>query len=446
MSEVSGFRCLCDTALGWQGSLCDDDVPDCAALPCAHGTCVEGAPGTGLFSCACEEGFAGDLCATNVDDCSPNPCANGGTCVDGVASHTCTCVGGFTGPDCGAVVTDCSDDPCAHGSCSDAEGISYACACEEGWGGDNCDANLDDCKPNPCKNGGTCVDGLAAFTCDCSTAVGWTGPTCDAWIDRCIAAPCQNGGTCEVTGPGTYACDCTAEFGGKDCAYPRTTTCVATYLLTLGNGSDDAYGWTGTNIRVRDTFLGLGDGTYGVGPGALTLRMASDTGPEPGPGPVAILYYELIQGVSQTVSGTTITTDVTAASPAFGQTGNTLPLAAGTLTLGTRPRIAWGSCTYPDGYDDTVTSFTSDVVGTGPGCLQPYHSVGNVTCTGSFCSAGGLDEGDNPQDSEWEQALNALVFNATMTTFRMEFTQVPNKTASRSYVAWEGVRTSLVCE
>ena len=37
---------------------------------------------------------------SDIDDCAGNPCQNGGTCSDGVDSHTCTCITGYTGSTC----------------------------------------------------------------------------------------------------------------------------------------------------------------------------------------------------------------------------------------------------------------------------------------------------------------------------------------------------------
>eukprot|EP00670_Eutreptiella_braarudii_P006058 CAMPEP_0174286670 /NCGR_PEP_ID=MMETSP0809-20121228/12749_1 /TAXON_ID=73025 ORGANISM="Eutreptiella gymnastica-like, Strain CCMP1594" /NCGR_SAMPLE_ID=MMETSP0809 /ASSEMBLY_ACC=CAM_ASM_000658 /LENGTH=252 /DNA_ID=CAMNT_0015382833 /DNA_START=19 /DNA_END=774 /DNA_ORIENTATION=- len=36
----------------------------------------------------------------DVDDCSPDPCQNGGTCTDGVNSHTCACPARYSGNNC----------------------------------------------------------------------------------------------------------------------------------------------------------------------------------------------------------------------------------------------------------------------------------------------------------------------------------------------------------
>ena len=40
------------------------------------------------------------IISADTDDCATNPCENGGTCVDGVNSHTCTCVEGYEGSNC----------------------------------------------------------------------------------------------------------------------------------------------------------------------------------------------------------------------------------------------------------------------------------------------------------------------------------------------------------
>ena len=36
----------------------------------------------------------------DTDDCSGDPCQNGGTCSDGVNSHSCSCVPGYEGANC----------------------------------------------------------------------------------------------------------------------------------------------------------------------------------------------------------------------------------------------------------------------------------------------------------------------------------------------------------
>ena len=84
--------------------------------------------------------------------------------------------------------------------------------------------------------------------------------------------------------------------------------------------------------------------------------------------------------------------------------------------------------------------------GTGVGCLAPYMSLGNVHCNGNLCAAGGLNEGDNPQDDEWEQSLETITFDATMESFSMPFMLTPNRAASRTHLSWEGTRTGMSCQ
>lgn len=45
---------------GFTGDLCEEDINDCAADPCIHGTCIDGVAG---FTCInCEPGYQGRLC------------------------------------------------------------------------------------------------------------------------------------------------------------------------------------------------------------------------------------------------------------------------------------------------------------------------------------------------------------------------------------------------
>lgn len=46
---------------------------------------------------------------------------------------------------------------------------------------------IDECESSPCVNGATCMDALAAYTCECTE--GWTGAICDeVWVlpDQCL--------------------------------------------------------------------------------------------------------------------------------------------------------------------------------------------------------------------------------------------------------------------
>ena len=69
--------------MGYQGHLCQDDIPECDTQPCLNnGTCIE-LPGS--FSCSCQPGYQGRTCQTDVDECLDNPCGGQGNCVNTVS-------------------------------------------------------------------------------------------------------------------------------------------------------------------------------------------------------------------------------------------------------------------------------------------------------------------------------------------------------------------------
>ena len=232
---------------------------------------------------------------------------------------------------------------------------------------------------------------------------------------------------------------------------PPTTHCVLTYDLLKGN-ANEGDNYKDCNMRILDTALNMGTGTRAVGPGTLVLRVPTDGAQGIATGQAEVLYYELPQQFQFKVTlGPTVTTDVTAFA---GTADNTEALALGTLSFdGASPTINWDPCTYPEGYNNNEHTFTPDVAqqATGDGCLAPYRSVGVVNCNKPWlalagCSAGNLNNGDNPQDETWKQRLETLVFNDDMSTFQMSLMLVPNETPSRTYLSWGGVLVDTVCE
>ena len=71
-----------------------DDV--CATNECRNGAACRDV--WNLYVCDCAVGFNGSRCENNVDDCVENGCMNGATCVDGIANYTCACDAGYEGP------------------------------------------------------------------------------------------------------------------------------------------------------------------------------------------------------------------------------------------------------------------------------------------------------------------------------------------------------------
>ena len=163
-----------------------------------------------------------------LDPCENNGCLNGSTCVadeEEEKGYQCVCPvtvkgeiisnTGWDGEFCDNNIDECASNACVNGSCVD--GIAaYTCVCNAGWDGEFCDNNIDDCASNECMYG-SCVDGIAAYTCSCDT--GYEGEFCDVYIDPdCASAECVYGSCVDVTAyDGIYACACDAGYVGAFC-------------------------------------------------------------------------------------------------------------------------------------------------------------------------------------------------------------------------------------
>jgi hypothetical protein len=202
-----------------------------------------------------------------------------------------------------------------------------------------------------------------------------------------------------------------------------------------GGGGNDAgactswivtYDVTGV-LTITDTTLGLGDGSHNIGPGSLKIRFPDANGQPATSGKVELLEYTMTEKFSVTTTGTTVATDVTCSAA-----NNACGAATGTVGSGA---ITWDACAYPSATQNWAPGDTTQA---GPGCVYPYHDQGNVNCTGSFCSAGGLQSGNNPINSTWHQPLNAFTFSNGIQKFHMGGTYKNNDVGVRTPNAQQG--------
>uniref|UniRef100_A0A8D0G6A8 Notch receptor 3 n=1 Tax=Sphenodon punctatus TaxID=8508 RepID=A0A8D0G6A8_SPHPU len=255
---VNTYNCQCPPE--WTGQFCTEDVDECQLQPNAchnGGTCFNT---NGGHTCVCVNGWMGESCSENIDDCATAVCFNGATCHDRVASFYCACpmgktgtrwgrelphgqdgysLGegaapwarrvpagggscpmGFEGPLCERNVDDCSPDPCHHGTCLD--GIaSFTCSCTAGYTGYRCENQINECHSNPCQHGGKCIDLVNKYLCYCQP--GTSGPLCNVEINECASSPCKNEGTC-VDGENGFHCLCPEGFHDPHC-YSEVDEC-----------------------------------------------------------------------------------------------------------------------------------------------------------------------------------------------------------------------------
>lgn len=136
--------------------------------------------------------------------------------VDHTGVPVCRCKDGFLGNLCENNINECAPAPCLNGgTCVD--GIAgYSCLCTLPYTGQTCETLLAPCSHEPCHNGGICTpdSDYESYTCKCP--LGWNGDSCDIDVNECSRSPCQNGGQCTNL-PGSYNCACRAGYTGADC-------------------------------------------------------------------------------------------------------------------------------------------------------------------------------------------------------------------------------------
>jgi hypothetical protein len=177
------------------------------------------------------------------------------------------------------------------------------------------------------------------------------------------------------------------------------------------------YDLTGSEFEIADTPLGAGNQVNvvaepytdddHVGPGSFVLRFR-DVGGEPG-GDVFMHAYQM--SLHFVVGGSvTVATDIeTEAGPVD------CGITSGTL-------------------DGTTVSWI-------PSAIVDLHRQGQILCTGTFCSLGGLPNGEpQPVDETEDQPLSAFEFSGELDAFTMAKTviqQDDNSTTTWTYVGTE---------
>ena len=101
-TEGNPKTCNCLGGYVSTGGQCVPTTDECAAAqpPCvAAATCNDPSSAPSNVVCTCPAGFTGDgkvggTGCTEIDNCASNPCGAGGTCTNGINTHTCSCIAG----------------------------------------------------------------------------------------------------------------------------------------------------------------------------------------------------------------------------------------------------------------------------------------------------------------------------------------------------------------
>lgn len=160
-----------------------------------------------------------------------------------VQSTACWCKLGLslslTGNLCQENINECASSPCLnHGTCVDGV-ASFTCRCEPPYSGPICAE--EPCSPNPCANNAACIHSFDYLGFKCTCPPGWqgesdqpscpifspclrfanlrlvsTGQLCNIDVNECSSNPCKNHGTCTNT-LGGYVCSCHNGYTGPNC-------------------------------------------------------------------------------------------------------------------------------------------------------------------------------------------------------------------------------------
>lgn len=182
------------------------------------------------YRCDCEPGWVGKNCDLDRNDCLPSPCQNAGTCIDQLNGFTCKCRQGFRGrrvahntvtPDYSFWITIVYHPLVVTFNVWIYWAVQTISTFYVLWWksptpsltGNLCQLNINECASSPCLNKGTCVDGVASFTCRCELP--YSGPTCAEVLTPCSPNPCANNAVCTHTPDYLgYQCNCQSGWQG----------------------------------------------------------------------------------------------------------------------------------------------------------------------------------------------------------------------------------------
>ena len=180
------------------------------------------------------------------------------------------------------------------------------------------------------------------------------------------------------------------------------------------NSVEVTFGMEGSQLDIRNTPLGAGDGTQDIGPGTLVLRLPADSAGNLIDGPVTLVSYNM--AVEFTIAD--VETDLDAEAVPEDDCG----VAQGSIENGS---LTW----------DTA--------------VLDYRQYGTITCRGSqlICGLAGFEK-DVPEerDSTHDQDFNSFVFGEGP-QFEMDWVEIPNEDAGDSFLRLVGAEASRgTCE
>ncbi|XP_034244978.1 cubilin [Thrips palmi] len=181
---------------------------ECASNPCMHGGACEDVYNG--FICRCPAGWEGTVCELDVDECArllgtDLGCQNEAVCVNTPGSYRCNCKAGFFGTHCMQQSYSCAagNDLCGNGVCVQKGASDFSCICSQGWRQDPatraCTVDEDECAASrpACSHDPPvpCINLPGSFRCgSCPQGFAGNGYYCTD-VDECLV----NNGGCSVS-------------------------------------------------------------------------------------------------------------------------------------------------------------------------------------------------------------------------------------------------------